>query len=645
MRCRSYPASVQETWPDLNEPRLYARCVRRSTTLTAFGMTDLTLAAEFPAATREAWRAAAEKALKGRDFDRTLVGKTYDDIRLDPLYPKAEGTTIVPGRGPAPWRIVARLDHPDPKRANELLLADLAGGADAVTIVSAGAGSARGFGLVATTPEILGRALDGVMLDLVAIRLDPGPDAEATIDALLALLRGRDHDIAALDLDLGLDPIGAAARTGRLPPWDAALAEALEVLGERGFAGRLARSDGRPYHEAGATEAQELAAVLATGVAYLRALEAGGHDLARARDALSFLLVADADEFLTVAKMRAFRRLWARIEEACGLDAVPARLSAETAWRMTTRRDPWVNLLRGTLASFSAGIGGADGVSVLPFTSALGLPDAFARRLARNTQIVLLEESNLARVADPVAGSGAFEALTDELTNSAWALFQEIEREGGMASALVSGAIGRRIGEVRARREHAVALRRDPLTGTSEFPHLQEVPVAVLMEAAPEAPLPQDERDFDPLSSRRVGEAFEALRDRSDARLAESGSRPRVFLANLGKPAAFTARTSFARNAFEAVGIEALANDGFASREALIEAFRDSGAEIACLCSSDEVYAEEAEPTATALRQAGAKAILLAGRPGEREEALRAAGITDFVSVGSDLPEALGKLV
>ena len=174
-----------------------------------------------------------------------------------------------------------------------------------------------------------------------------------------------------------------------------------------GFAGPTARVDTRAYHEAGASEAQELAAALATGVAYLRALESAGIRSPRRARALSFLIVADADEFLTVAKLRALRRLWARVEEACGLAPEPIRLHAETAWRMATRRDPWVNLLRATIAAFSAGIGGADGVTVLPFTAALGLPDAFARRLARNTQLILLEESNLARVADPAAGAAA----------------------------------------------------------------------------------------------------------------------------------------------------------------------------------------------------------------------------------------------
>ncbi|TDR94821.1 methylmalonyl-CoA mutase family protein [Enterovirga rhinocerotis] len=602
---------------------------------------DLPLASEFPAPTQEAWRAAAEKALKGRDFDKVLVGRSYDGIRIDPLYAKAEDTQPVAGRAATPWRIIARVDHPDPSVANALVRADLEGGADALVIAATGSRSARGFGL-AISPESLATTLDGVMLDLIALRLDPGPDAAAAVEAVHDLARARGHDLATLDLDLGLDPIGAAAGSGELDDaWSAALSDRFGRVAKAGFSGRFARADGRPYHEAGASEAQELACVLATGVAYLRALEAGGHDLEAARGALSFLLVADADEFLTVAKFRAFRRLWAAIESSCGLAPKPVQLAAETAWRMTTRRDPWVNLLRTTLATFSAGIGGADGVSVLPFTAALGLPDAFARRLARNTQLVLLEESNLWRAADPVAGSGTFETLTDDLVREGWKRFREIESEGGIAASLASGALAGRLAETRGKREAAIAVRRDPITGTSEFPDLRETPVAVLIEA-PAAPAATN---GGPLPSRRDAELYEVLRDRSDARLAATGRRPSVFLANLGTPAAFTARTTFARNAFEAVGIEALTNDGFADREALVAAFRASGSEIACLCSSDDIYAQEAEAVANALRQAGARHIAIAGRPGEHEAAWRAAGIETFVSVGTNLPGVLGGLV
>jgi methylmalonyl-CoA mutase len=397
--------------------------------------------------------------------------------------------------------------------------------------------------------------------------------------------------------------------------------------------------------------------------------------------------VADADEFLTVAKLRALRRLWARVEQACGLDPQPIRLHAETAWRMTTRRDPWVNLLRTTVAAFSAGIGGADAVTVLPFTSALGLPNAFARRIARNTQLILLDESNLARVADPAAGSGGFEGLTDALCEKAWGLFQEIEREGGILESLKGDKLQARIAAIREPRQKAIATRKEPITGTSEFPNINEADVSVLL------PMPKAEKSMAcspspsslassevsfaslvqmavqgatlnqlagttsglspvpiaPLLSTRVAGQFENLRARADAYLSKTGERPKIFLANLGPIAAFTAGATFAKNFFEGGGIEAVMNDGFPSLHALTTAFAASGAQITCICSSDEVYFAPAdaavtpnetvvEETARALRRAGGSLIYMAGRPIMRENALRSAGIQDFIYSGCDLP-------
>ena len=640
---------------------------------------DLALAAEFPPATREMWLALVERVLKGAPFEKRLVSKTYDGIPIEPLYPKAEPASQ-PMRGArGPWRIAQRLDHPDAAVANDLALADLTGGADALSLVFARAPSARGFGLEARTVDDLDRALRDVTLDLIQVRVEAGGWGQQAAALLVAVAERRGHPPGALDLDLGLDPIGVLAATGRISAsWDVIAARCADTLGglaERGFEGAAIRADGRPYHEAGASEAQELAAVLATGVAYLRALESGGHDLGRARDTLSFLLVADADEFLTVAKFRAFRRLWARVEELCGLPPKPARLHAETAWRMTTRRDPWVNLLRSTLAAFSAGIGGADGITVLPFTAALGLPDAFARRLARNAQLILLEEANLWRVADPAAGAGGFEALTEASQERAWTLFQEIECDGGVVESLHGGFLQERIADVRAGRQRNVSRRVDPITGTSEFPNLQEEPVAVLMPRAAAEPSEADDPSAvdkgpavatvrtgqadgteaagqpfasllltaasgasladpppgapgpgaivaAPLPCRRDAEGFEQLRDLSDAHLARTGARPKVFLANLGPIAAFTPRATFTKAFFEAGGIEAPTNDGFPSLDALVAAFRTSEAPIACLCSSDELYATDAVPAAAALAAAGAAQIYLAGRPIEGQEHL-----------------------
>jgi methylmalonyl-CoA mutase len=338
-----------------------------------------------------------------------------------------------------------------------------------------------------------------------------------------------------------------------------------------------------------------------------------------------------------MAKFRALRLLWARIEQGCGLAPKPLFIAADTAWRMLTQRDPYVNMLRATIATFSAGVGGADSITVLPHTLALGLPDRFARRAARNTQLVLLEESNLAKVSDPAAGSGGIEALTQQLCEAAWALFQEIEKAGGAFAALEQNLIQRKVAATRAVRETNIARRKEVLTGASEFPNLHEADVAVL-DAKPIALAPYGEAKitFDALAPMRLAAPFEQLRDRSDEIQKQTGARPKVFLANLGTPADFTSRATFAKSFFESGGIEAVDTEGFSDPTALAAAFTASGAVLACLCSSDKVYAGQAAAAAKALQAAGAKNIYLAGRPGEQEAPLRAAGINGFVVAGGD---------
>ncbi|MDR7036917.1 methylmalonyl-CoA mutase [Methylobacterium sp. BE186] len=612
-------------------------------------MEDRPLADLFEPATRERWLGLVEGVLKGADFEKRLVSKTADGIRIEPLYDAAEAPAQ-PTRAPGPWRVAQRVDHPDAAAAGAQALADLEGGADALTLVFAGARAARGYGLTATSVEDLDTALKGVMLPLIGLRLDAGARGQEAAALVKALAEHRGDALADLDLDLGIDPIGTLAAAGTLGAvWDEVaptLAATLTDFDAAGFRGRALLADGRPYHEAGASEAAELAAILATAVAYLRALEAGGHDLGRARDAIAVLLVADADEFLTVAKFRAMRRLWARVEAACGLDPKPLRLHAETAWRNMTRRDPFVNILRATMASFSAGIGGADSVTALPYTQALGLPDGFARRVARNSQIVLIEESSLAKVSDPAAGAGGFEALTAELTDAAWDAFQTIEREGGIVASLSLGKLQGRIDEMRQTRARNVATRREALTGATEFPFLAEKPVAVLDVAPVAAPGGAgfgagEAVACEALPSSRLAEPYEALRDASDAYLLKTGRRPTVFLANLGPLAAFNTRATFAANAFAAGGIEAVGDGGFADAPSLAEAFASSGAPLACICSSDKIYEEQALAAAEALAATRGATIYLAGKPADLVEPLKAAGVHAFLHAGCDLQALL----
>jgi phage tail protein X len=349
-------------------------------------------------------------------------------------------------------------------------------------------------------------------------------------------VKGKGLDPAACGIRFGLDPLGSGAVWAYSPyGWGEivpAVTGAIKGLAAMGFKGPLAAADGRVIHDAGGSEVQELAFVLAAGTAYLRAIEQSGVALEDAQGMVYARLAADADQFMTLAKFRALRLLWARVEQACGLTPKPLFVAADTAWRMLTQRDPYVNMLRATVATFSAGLGGANAITVLPHTLALGLPDPFARRAARNTQLVLLEESNLAKVSDPAAGSGGIEALTKQLCEAAWSLFQEIEKAGGIFAALEQNLIQRKVAATRAVREANIAKRRDVLTGASEFPNLHEAEIAVL-DAKPIVLPPYGEAKFkfDPLPPIRLAAPFEALRDKSDTRLKRDGARPKIFLA------------------------------------------------------------------------------------------------------------------
>jgi methylmalonyl-CoA mutase len=610
----------------------------------------LPLAADFPPATREQWLALVARVLKGAPFDRRLVAKSADGLNIQPLYKGAPLAPTLMGRTPgAGWQTLQRIDHPDPAAANAQARQDRDNGATGLSLVLAGAVGAYGYGL-ASGDEAIARTLESIALDApgLALEVDGGPQAEEAARSIVSLLGRRGTPLAAANIRFGLDPLGTMASIGAAPMrWRQAeplFGRRIADLAGAGFKGPFAVADGRVVHNAGGSEMQELGFVLAVATSYLRALAACGIGLDDARAMIFFRLTADADTFLTIAKFRALRRLWGRVAQACGLAAAPAFVGAETAWRMMTRRDPYVNMLRTTIAVFAAGLGGADAVTVLPFTLARGLPDRFARRIARNTQLVLLAESHLGRVGDATAGAGVIEDLTDQLGHAAWALFQEIEGSGGAAAALEQGLIQNKVAAMRDERQAALARRADILTGTNDFADLDEPSVDVL-DVAPIRPSPPPSAvTLEPLRHIRLAEPFEQLRAASDRMLAESGARPKIFLANLGVPADFSPRASFARNFFEAGGIAAITNDGFAPASlpaaeastdlaALVTAFKDSGAALVCLCASDEGYAREAIAAAHALTQAGAPPLYYSGRPA-REAELAAAGIATFIYTG-----------
>ncbi|WP_436757499.1 methylmalonyl-CoA mutase family protein [Streptosporangium sp. V21-05] len=567
-------------------------------------------AAEFPPVTRDRWRELALGVLRKSGVEtgspeEALASTTHDGVTIAPIYDASDlpGDPGLPGaapyvRGSRPeggWEVRQRHEEPDP----EAILADLENGVTSLWLTLA--------------PEDLPRALAPVYLDLVSITLDAGKRTGEAAEALFALAAERGVSTP------GGGPVALTGSLGADALADARTAVELARRCVRDHPGlRAVVVDATPYHEAGGGDAEELGCSVAAGVAALRTLVGAGLTMEQAFGQLEFRYAATADQFLTIAKLRAARRLWARVAEVCGVSGAAGasgasgvsgaaqRQHAVTSSAMMTARDPWVNMLRTTLACFAAGTGGADAVTVQPFDTRLGLPDAFARRIARNTQSLLVEEAGVARVIDPAGGSFYVERLTEDLAGRAWTWFQEIERAGGgggMAEALASGFVAERLAATWERHAAAIARRRDPITGVSEFPDLAERPLN-------RRPRPAGADGNAGSAGVHYAQEFEALRDLADAQK----TRPKVFLATIGPVAAHTARASFAANLFQAGGIATVTGGAVTDPGEIAAAFAAGGAKVACLCSSDRLYAGHAEAVAAALRGAGAVKVWLAGK-------------------------------
>jgi len=620
----------------------------------------LPLAAAFAPATRQDWLRLVNKALAGARCEESLVSTTADGLEIKPLYTRADAVAGVQASAPgippfargfhvAPrnngWDIRQIHAEADPEAANGAILEDLAGGATSIALQIAAPGQ---FGLPYTGPE-MGRALKGVDLASLPVALIAG---EYTVDAagsLMALWEARGVAREKRAGALGADPLGTLARTGALyhplgRSLDIAGRLAVETRGMPNVTALLA--DGHVYHAAGASEAQELAFMLATFIAYLRTMDSAGMAPKEALPKVAIGLAADTDQFLTIAKLRAARRLIWRVADAAGAGQTAARvpLTAVTAWRVLAKRDPWVNLLRTTMACAAAAMGGADTIIALPHTWALGKPDRLARRISRNIHHVLIEEAGLGRVLDPAGGSWYVEQLTDQLARKAWTLLQQIESKGGMGAALESGFVQDEIAKVAEARAAAIATGALELIGVSAFPLLGDQGVKV--EPHPD-PLPANLNGarIRPLLLQRLAEPFERLRDAADAYARRTGAPPCVFVAPLGPAAEHDAHARWVESVFAAGGIAARAATSHASASEAAAAFARSGAKVACIAASDAALAGFAEAVATALRSAGAERIYMAARPGvpapRGVDALLVPG-QNMLAVLSELHRALG---
>lgn len=592
------------------------------------------------------WRAAVAGVLaKGNRVDaadlpdepeRLLDSPTYEGFPIRALYTAldARPESPLPGQWPfvrggdaardviGGWKVAEGFSGAaDLADGNSEVLAALADGVSALVLHADNAAAARD----------IDRLLEGVYFDLVPIRVDAGEHFAIAADALLALIaEAESADPLSVSVDLGADPLSASLSERSGPGIEAVCRVARRAAERSGV--RTVTVDGSALHNRGANATWELAGVLAAGVDYLRALVDAGMTGGQALRQVSFRLVADDDQFMTIAKFRAARKLWARVADVMEhADGVAGRFHAVTSQSMMTQRDPWVNMLRTTLAAFGAGVGGADTVEVLPFDAAIpgGLPGIgreFPRRIARNIQLLLLEESHVGRVLDPAGGSWFVEDLTESLAAQAWSQFQDLEARGGFVAA--RDHLAERIEQVRVRRADDIAHRRTVVTGVNEFPNLAE------------SPLPQTDS---PSAVQRYAAAFEALRDRSDRYLEAKGRRPRVLLLPLGPLAEHNLRATFATNLLASGGIEAANPGTVTATELFTVACGDHT--VAVVCGTDARYGTELAELVSAARDVGIAYFYLAGSEKAVAEIPAESRPDGFLTAKIDAVEALSSLL
>jgi methylmalonyl-CoA mutase len=602
---------------------------------TGFEPGELDLAAEFPAATRQQWQRLVAKVVgqapdSGGAPERQLITVTADGIEIEPLYETPDPFPAIGYPGQAAfvrqrtaaghrtgWDVRQRYDHPDPVTAREQVMEGLEGGVSSLWL---------GLGAGQIPVEELPGVLAEVYLDLAGVVLDAGGEFAEAAEALLAAAADRGVPARALTGCLGADPLGVLARTGAEARLETAAALAARCSAELPGM-RAIVVDALPFHEAGGTDAQELGCALAAGAEYLRALHRAGLSGPDAAGQLEFRYAATADQFATIARLRAARRTWARVIEQCGIpdSAGGQRQHAVTSWPMLTRRDPWNNILRTTLACFAAAVGGADAITVTPFDAAIGQPDRLARRVARNVHAVLAEESRISQVIDPAGGSGYVEDLTGQLAGRAWAVFQEIERAGGLHAALASGLVADQLGVSRAARRDALARRAETITGVTVFPHLGDVVLDRPPYRGAAAGQPAGQRGLPRI---RWAQWHEELRERCDAYTRATGAPPAVTLALLDDSRG---------SAAEAGRVTALlAPAGIATVTAGPQAELAPGAPVVVCGGAD---ADDGEVAAAAERAAALGAPLVIVAAGQDTQITSDA---DVLELGGQLLAALG---
>lgn len=692
---------------------------------------------EFPPATHAAWRAAAEQLLKGAPFDKRMVTRTHEGIDLQPIYnaPADAGASTVPGAfpfrrgltgpGSGPWLIAQELPYPTYEEFNHALRNDLERGQNAVYLAldrasllgmdpdQAPAETVGSGGASVASIAGFGKALDGIDLTAFPLYAEAGVAGPPFLAIAIAHARKKRLPLTALRGCIGSDPLALLAAEGGIPASPEVLYDEMAVAAEwaeKNAPGlRTIAVSTRPYADGGAHAVEELGVALATGAAYMRALVGRGMHPDHVARQIWFAFTIGPQFFMEVAKLRAARMAWAHVASSFGAhpEAAGMVMHCRTSAYDATKVEPYVNMLRVTTEALAAAVGGCQSMHVGCFDGPVRMPDEFSRRIARNVQILLQSEAHVHRVTDPAGGSWYVESLTSGIAERAWALFQEIEAEGGMAAALVAGTVQKRIAATAARRADALAHRKDVMVGVTNYADPFSMPLperpddlhgvrvrraetlralrtvpdraeetavidrlsriletgrdsimnALIDAAAQGATIGEMGRAWRArrgdasltaarIPAQRRSAAFEELRAASQAFAARTGAPPAVFLATMGPVGQYKARADFAAGFVTAGGCRPIMGTGFAGPEDAVDAAVRSGAPVMVICSTDETY-PSLVPAICALVREGRLPLMvvLAGYPQEHIEAFRAAGVEEFIHVRADAVAVLRHLL
>jgi methylmalonyl-CoA mutase len=619
----------------------------------------LDLTSDFAPPSYKEWKTAAEEHLKGVPFEKALVTQTYENINLQPIYRKQDIENLPflgekPGFGynlrgtstrgylDKPWDICQAIPYDNPEELNHALRCDLERGQTAVQL-SIGAN-----GIISS--ETLAVILKDIDVEKIPIHIDSGFSGLDTYTAFNSFLSKEDLSPAKVNGSISADPLGHLAAHGSLPVFLETAYDHMADVTQKAKKEipnlKTIGISGIPYHNAGASAVQELAFVLASAVETIDRMIEKGLSIDDIAPRMRFTFGIGPFYFMEIARLRAARLLWAKIVESYGgsSESQKMRIHGVTSFYNQTIYDPYVNMLRTTTEAFSAVVGGVDSLQTNPFDQAFAPPDEFSRRIARNTQIVLKEESHLDRPIDPAGGSYYVEKLTHEVAQKAWDLFRETEKLGGMFAALQVEFPQTLIHSTAEKREKDLAKRKAVMVGTNFSANVKEKILKSVVQRETKALPPVV--SIKPLPLHRVAGIFEELRNAVEKFEAETGAKPKLFLATMGPLRQHKARADFSQGFFEVAGFDIIYPTGFDTPEAAVKAALESGAPVVTICSTDETYPELVPPFVKALKEKNPGiVVVLAGFPKDQVDAHKEAGVDEFIYLGADARLILANLL